>query len=42
MPATLSYFAIDNVLHIDVTRVLVGLDDHVIHDLLAKQEKKRT
>ena len=34
----MSYFAIDNVFHIDVTRIFVGLDDYVIHDLLATKK----
>ena len=34
----MSYFAIDNVFHIDVTRIFVSLDDYVIHDLLATKK----
>ena len=34
----MSYFAIDNVFHIDVTRIFVCLDDYVIHDLLAMKK----
>ena len=33
-----AYFAIDNIFHIDVTRISVGLDDYVIHDLLATRK----
>ena len=35
-----SYFAIDNIFHVDVTRIFVGLDDNVIHDLLVTKKKK--
>ena len=27
------FLKIDNILHVNVTRISVGLDDHVIHDL---------
>ena len=37
-----SYFAIDNIFHVDVTRIFVGLDDYVIHDLRVTKEKKRS
>ena len=33
-----AYFAIDNIFHVDVTRISVGLDDYVIHDLLATRK----
>ena len=36
-----SYFAIDNIFHVDVTRIFVGLDDYVIHDLRVTKKKKR-